>query len=207
MKKGIIFDLDMCILDTHSLTGSFFDAVIDALYTSNLSDELKKTIEAELWTTSLDDVVKMHDVPDDIARALREAYANITVPDGIRSYGDEACIAQLPVVKYLVTSGYKKFQEAKIAQLGIADMFDEIIIDAVDDPSVRKGKQKIFSDILLARGWSANDVLVVGDNPKSELGAARELGIVTVQTLRPTVERWSEADYHITSLEELGALL
>ena len=50
-------------------------------------------------------------------------------------------------------------------------------------------------------------MLVVGDNPRSELGAAKEVGIKTVQTLRPNIIRWDEADAHIISLYELKELL
>lgn len=207
MIKGIIFDLDMCILDTHSLTGSFFDPVLSVLHQSPFSDDRKKAIEAQLWTTSLDDTVAIYSVPQDIVDALRAAYQHIEVPEGIYSYGDEACIRDLPVGKYLVTSGYRKFQETKIARLGIADLFDGIIIDATDDPQARKGKRQIFIDIMDKRGWAASEVLVVGDNPKSELGIAKHLGITTVQTVRPTVKKWEEADHHITSLTELKALL
>jgi len=207
MKKGIIFDLDMCILDTHSLTGPFFDPVIRVLYQSRLPDDRKKAIEAQLWTTSLDDTVAIYHVPPDIVQEMRAAYQFIEVPEGIYSYGDEACIRDLPVGKYLVTSGYRNFQETKIAKLGIADLFDGIIIDATDDPRARKGKRQIFIDIMAQNGWGVGDVLVVGDNPKSELGIAKELGITTVQTLRPTVTKWDEADHHITSLSELKALL
>lgn len=207
MIKAIIFDLDMCILDTHTLTGSFFRPVLDALYSSELSSELKEKINYQLWRTSLDDVIEMFSVPEDIAEKMREAYRRIEVPNGIRTFGDEDYIKDLPVKKILVTTGYKKFQETKIEKLGIAYLFDEIIIDALDYREKRKGKKKIFEEILNKNGWKASEVLVVGDNPISELGAAKSLGISTVQTLRPTVEKWEGADYHIHSLCELSDLV
>jgi len=207
MIKGIIFDLDMCILDTHSLTGPFFDPVLRVIHQSQLSEDRKKAIEAQLWTTSLDDTVVIYKIPQDIADAMRSAYELVEVPEGIYSYGDEACIRDLPVKKYLVTSGYRTFQETKIARLGIVDLFDGVIIDATDDISGRKGKRQIFIDIMEQNSWNVDEVLVVGDNPKSELGIAKELGITTVQTLRPTVTRWDEANHHITSLAELSPLL
>lgn len=209
MIKGIIFDLDMCILDAHAFTGTFFDPVLDALHNSDLPKELKERIDYQLWTTSLDDTMEMFSVPEDIAERMREAYRKIEVPDDIKtkSYGDEECIRDLPVKKFLVTSGYKKFQETKIVRLGITSLFDEIIIDALDDRNTRKGKKKIFQEILENNSWEKNEVLVVGDNPMSELGAAKSLGIPTVQTLRPTVVRWDDATHHIKSFNELKALI
>ena len=199
----------MCILDAHTFTGTFFNSVSDALHNSDLTKELKEKINYQLWTTSLDDTIEMFFVPEDIAERMREAYRNIEVPNDIktRSYGDEECIRNLPVKKFLVTSGYKKFQETKIARLGIASLFDEIVIDALDDRDKRKGKKKIFQEILEKNNWGKYDVLVVGDNPMSELGAAKSLGIPTVQILRPTVVRWDDATHHIKSFDELEALI
>lgn len=197
----------MCILDTRTVAGPFFQPVLDALYNSELLPELKEKINYQLWTTSLEDVVEMFSIPDDIAERMREAYRRIEVPDGIKTFGDEEYIRDLPVKKILVTTGYRKFQETKIEKLGIADLFDEIIIDSLDYRDKRQGKKKIFEELLRNNGLVGDEVLVVGDNPISELGAAKSLGIPTVQTLRPMVEKWEGADYHIHSLYELGDII
>lgn len=207
MVKVVIFDLDMCILNTHSLTGPFFQPVLDALNNSDLLPELKEKINYQLWTTSLDDVMEMFSVPDDIAEKMREAYRRIEVPDGIKTFGDEEFIQDLPVKKILVTTGYRKFQETKIEKLGISNLFDEIIIDALDYRDKRKGKKKIFEEILIQNGCKVSEALVIGDNPRSELGAAKSLGIPTVQTVRPTVEKWEEADFYINSFSELASIV
>jgi FMN phosphatase YigB (HAD superfamily) len=207
MIKGIIFDLDLCILDTHSLTGDFFKPVLDPLYQSDLDDNFKKKINDLLWTTSLDDVVEILSVPEHVANPMREAYRNLEVPQGIKSYGDENVLETLEVTKLLVTSGYKKFQSQKIEMLGIGMFFSEIIIDELDYREHRRGKKKIFGEILARYEWSNREVLVVGDNPTSELGAARALGVTSVQTLRPTVTKWDEADFHISSLTELQSII
>jgi putative hydrolase of the HAD superfamily len=207
MIKAIIFDLDMCILNTLSLTGSFFDPVLNVLRNSDLTDEQKEKIESQLWTTSLDDTVKMFDVPQALAENLSEAYRQIEVPEGIKSYGDERYIKNLPVKNILVTSGYTKFQTTKIDKLKIAVLFDNIIIDALDEPSQRKGKKQIFEELLQKNHWNANEVLVIGDNPSSELGTAKSLGITTVQTLRPTITKWDDADYHIANFKELQGII
>lgn len=201
--------MDNCIFDTSSMGGRAIQGVKDALASSALSEDTKLAVGAALKTDPLDDVLKRLNVPAEVGEAMRAAYRESDVPADctVKTYGDEQHIQELPQKKILVTSGYLKFQTSKIKRLGIAHMFDEIIIDVLDDPAARKGKTKIFGEILQQYGWSKEEVLVVGDNPRSELGAAKELGIKAIQTLRPRIEKWDGADYHVTSLKELQALV
>ena len=50
-------------------------------------------------------------------------------------------------------------------------------------------------------------VLVVGDNPDSEIQAGNALGMRTVQILRPGIPRGDNATYYIQTLAELKALV
>lgn len=203
MIKGIIFDLDNCILDTRTLGEHAIEPVLKVLQESNLSKEQQERIEEALWTSSLIDVAELFNIPQEIVEAMRKAYSQLDVPNGISSYGDEDCIKELPTINILVTTGYKKFQTQKIDQLGIRELFTEIIIDEVDNPEKRKGKKVIFQEMLLKYRWKKEEVFVVGDNPDSELKAGKEIGLKTVQTLRKGIEKWDVADYHVKSLSEL----
>lgn len=205
MIKGIILDLDMCILDTRSLRGPFFEEVLAPLRASILPEKI--AIEQALMTTSLDDVAKLFSMPVELLEEMRTAYREATVPQGIRTFGDEECLRSFTQTKILVTSGFIKFQQGKIDQLGIADLFDEIHIDSTDDPVTRKGKKVIFEECMKRHGWLPSEVLVIGDNPVSELKAGKELSMVTVQTVRPSIVRSDIADHHIESLSELSSLL
>ena len=149
MIKVMIFDLDMCILNTHTLTGPFFQPVLDALYSSELSQDLKERIQYQLWTTSLDDTMEMFSVPENIVERMREAYRQIEVPDGIKTFGGEEFIRDLPVRKILVTTGYRKFQETKIEKIGVADLFDEII--CINDGSTDRSLSELehFKDRIV----------------------------------------------------------
>lgn len=209
MIKAIIFDLDNCIFDTSSMGGGAISTVLDALHASDLSEEIKIGVSLGLKTDPLEDVLQRLNVPESIGEQMRHAYREVDLsPDRpAKSYGDEQVIKELPVMKILVTSGYTKFQHAKIKRLNISDLFDEIIVDILDYPAERKGKKKIFQEILDTHKLQKDEVLAVGDNPRSELGAAKDLGIKTVQTLRPGVKRWEEADAHIISLDELKNLI
>jgi putative hydrolase of the HAD superfamily len=88
------------------------------------------------------------------------------------------------VQRFLVTSGFRRLQESKVRALGIAHLFAEIHIDAIDEPD-RKGKLRIFETILDRNGLRPEEALVVGDNADSEIEAGNRLWIKTVQVLRP----------------------
>lgn len=205
--KGFIFDLDMCILNTRVMPGGSIDPVLDILKNSTLPEETKQQVDAALWTTALDDVLDSFAVPQDIAEPMREAHRLLEPPAGLETFGDENYVKDLPGKKYLVTSGYIRFQQGKMDQLGIADLFDEIVIDALDVQNERKGKTVIFKEILENNEWAPEEVLVIGDNPHSEIAAAEELGIPTVQTLRPTVVKYDSATHHMHSFDELASIV
>jgi HAD superfamily hydrolase (TIGR01549 family) len=107
---------------------------------------------------------------------------------------------------FLVTSGFRGLQESKVGALQIASLFKRIEIDAIDEPD-RKGKQRIFESILETYRLRPEEVIVVGDNPDSEIEAGNELGMKTVQILRPGVPRAHNATYYIQTFNELNALL
>jgi len=203
----IFFDLDRCIFDTSTLGKGVLRRVAAPLLRADISEAQRVQMRELLLTTGLDDAAAAVGLPDSVRLEMRETYRTLTVSQSANTYGDEHCLRELPTVNILVTTGYRKFQMEKIAMLGISDLFSEIIVDALDDPELRKGKQQIFGELLERHGWTAAEVLVVGDNPRSELDAGKVLGIRTVQTLRPGVVRWEKADHHVTSLCEIAALL
>ncbi len=207
MLKGILFDLDRCVFDTRTVSSSCFEPVLHVLHKSHLQQQTKEEVAQLLWSRSFDDILESISIPPDIAEKIREVFRKLEVTGDVATFGDEKIIQTLPGIKIVVTTGYAKFQESKILKTGIRYLFDEIIIDARDNPEARKGKETIFTDVLQKYNWQKNEVVVLGDNPRSELGAAKSLGITTIQTLRPGVVKWSEADHHIYSFFELPDLL
>ena len=106
----------------------------------------------------------------------------------MKGYPDLSVLRELTSDLYLVTSGFRRLQQSKIKALGFEQLFKGIFIDAVDEPE-RKGKEGIFRSIMDAAGLSPEEVIVVGDNPDSEIEVGNRLGIRTVQILRPGVPR------------------
>jgi len=85
-------------------------------------------------------------------------------------------------------------------------LFAAIHIDALDEARP-KGKLQAFQAIMQAHRLTPPEVLVVGDNPDSEIAAGNRLGMTTIQTLRPGVPPSPAAAHHIRTLAELKRFL
>ncbi len=160
----------------------------------------------DMWRLPFDFVAEKYHFTPEMRAAGWSALAHLEVTSPMHGYGDLQALQQLPVLRFLVTSGFRRLQESKIRALGIAPLFAAIHVDAIDCPGYR-GKQKIFEDLLHEHQLKPGEVLIVGDNHDSEIVAGVRLGIGTVQTLRPGVPRSPAATCHITNLHELRALL
>lgn len=204
-----IFDLDHCLFNTaavglhdyaralqknqyiQQLGYADFLKVLEHIYT----DEVEGYQEERVGIT-----LPEHSVQDILANFLALHTSDDAKTRG--SYGDEWVIPKLPGKKFLVTTGYRTYQMSKVKALGIRHFFDEVFVDARGE-GVRRGKKNIFEYLIRKYELDPKDVPVVGDNPESELSAARQLTMPAIQSLRPTVKMWYGADYHVRTLPEL----
>lgn len=208
MIAAVIFDLDNCLSPARQV-GDLFQPAFDAIRAANrgtLSDAVLDQAIEDTWKHSLDAVAALHGFTPEMLAAGWSVLCTITVPGRLQGYPDVDLLGALPVTRFLVTSGFRRLQESKIDALGIRGLFTAIRVDAIDEPG-RLGKQAIFADLLREHRLRAEQVLVVGDNPDSEIAAGNRLGIRTVQTLRPGVERHPSATHHLESLAGLAPLI
>lgn len=207
--KAIIFDLDNCLCAASAVGEDLVAPAFAALRAANhghLDDAALEHAIAQCWYTAFDAVAQVHGFSQAMIDAGNAAFSRLEVSTPLVGYADLHVVRELPAARFLVTSGYRRLQESKVRALQIGDWFDAVIVDAIDEAG-HPGKQAIFERILAAGGWSASEVMVVGDNPISELAAGRNLGMITVQTLRPGVQRCADVSRHIHSLEELRPLI
>lgn len=206
---GVIFDLDNCLAPAKQIGVASlqpaFDAIMHANDGSVSSEELRDAF-SDIWIHSYDQVAKRYGFTPAMFDAGWREMSRLTVSHRMSGYGDLATLASLPGSLFLVTTGFRRLQESKIAALDIAKYFREIHIDAIDEPN-HPGKAALFEQIVAHAGLKKSRTFVVGDNPESELKAARKLGLVAVQMLRPDVVRAADVDHHVADLAELDALL
>jgi FMN phosphatase YigB (HAD superfamily) len=208
MITAIIFDLDNCLSPARQV-GPLFEPAFAAIRAANRGTLSAAALDAAIedtWKHSLDAVGRMHGFTPQMLAAGWEVLRTITVPGGMHGYGDLELLAGMPVARFLVTSGFRRLQESKIDALGIRGLFTAIHVDAIDEEP-RHGKQALFARILADHRLAREQVLVVGDNPDSEIAAGNRLGLATVQTLRPGVERHASAKHHVTTLGGLVPLI
>ena len=209
ITKAIIFDLDNCLAAANEPGEQLYAPAFDAIRRENRGVVPEGTLNeafADCWFTPLDKVAAKYGFSEAMLAAGWKVFAALEVGTPMRGYGDLAALSELPVLRFLVTSGFRRLQDSKIRALGIERSFTAIHVDAIDEPG-EKGKRRIFEQFLNTYRIKPSEALVVGDSSVSEIEAGNSLGISTVQILRPGVPRADNANFHISSLIELKKLL
>jgi putative hydrolase of the HAD superfamily len=207
--KAIIFDLDSCLAAADEVGEALFADAFDAIRSANngrLSEEQLTSAFRDCWRFPFDFICAKYGFSEPMRSAGFVAFSKTEVTTQMRGYGDLAALKELHAKLFLVTSGFRRLQQSKIKALGIEHLLTEFHIDAIDE-SGPKGKLHAFQSILKKHHLSPAEMLVVGDNPESEIAVGSQLGMTTIQTLRPGVPPSAAANHHITSLHELKRFL
>lgn len=209
LEKLLIFDLDDTIFETRSMGADHLDKVFKEFRKSAYVHYSRKTfdlIEHDLWQLPFDQVAIQHEFPPSLSELFSNLINATSYRLSIRPFPDFECIRRCDFRKVLVTTGFKKLQEAKIAALQLAPDFETIYFDEIDAPN-RTFKSGIFTRILSESGLNKKSHLVIGDNPESELKAGHELGFTTIQVAKFGQPASSYAHFYITDYQELFSLL
>lgn len=85
----------------------------------------------------------------------------------------------------LITDGRPEGQRAKLAALGMASFFDQVIVTDEWGTEFRKPHHRAFIEMTRRLGVPAARCVYVGDNPAKDFLAPSQLGWLTVRVLRP----------------------
>lgn len=185
-----------------------YEPAFEAIRQANrgtLTQEALAAAFSDIWRQPLDAVARQRGFSPAMLAAGWRVFASMEMRTPMQGYPDLHALRDLPVQRFLVTSGFRRLQASKIRALAFQDLFTAIYIDAIDEPN-RKGKQQLFAEILTSYALAPGETLVVGDNPDSEIQAGNNLGMRTVQILRPGVPFGGNASNHIHTLGELQHL-
>jgi len=198
MKKAVIFDLDNTIYPVSSIAGNLFNGLFAVLdqnaHTINQTDnDAVGKIKEEMTRRPFQYIADKYGLAEHIRNKMTEVLRNMTYDEPMRPFDDYNHLRQIPLDKYLVTTGYLKLQYSKVRQLGIENDFREIVV--VDPDVSRKTKKDVFAKIMEKYGYEPQDLLIIGDDPDSEIKAALSLGIDTF-LYDPTGRYHQEASTH-----------
>jgi putative hydrolase of the HAD superfamily len=183
MKRALILDLDNTIYPVSSIADNLFAKLFDTL--DQHADRINEVdtnrvnkIKDEMTRRPFQHIADEFELDGELRNKIVDTLKNMTYDLPMQPFEDYVHIRSIPLEKFLVTTGFIKLQMSKIKMLGIEQDFKTIHI--VDPEVDTKTKKDVFADIILKHGYSPADLLVIGDDPESEIKAAKALGIDTV---------------------------
>jgi len=201
--KAIIYDLDNTIFPVSAIGEKLFKPVFDVVKESGEHDGQMDAIKYATMRTPFRIVAQRNNFSDELTKKCIAIQENLTYNEPIDTFKDYPEIKNTTADRFLVTTGFKNMQMSKIKQLGIENDFNEV---HVVNP-VESSKKEVFADILTRYDYAPHEVLVIGDDPESEIKAAKELGIPTVLYDKDGITDAAEADYKIANFKDLTAII
>lgn len=176
IKKALIFDLDDTIYPTRSVADEMYKDLYDLLK-KHVPEDIFQRLREDLLTTPFQNVADRYALDKNLRDEGMKICLEMEYNGSITAFDDYHQAIDNTTLKFLVTAGYTKPQKSKIKQLGIESDFKEVII--ADPYNSDLTKKDVFKLIMDKYQYQPFDILVIGDNPESEIAAAKDLGIET----------------------------
>ena len=204
-KTTLFVDLDNTIYPVSSIGETLFQPVLELIgEESSLTNKID-AIKEDMMRRPFQKVAEDFNFSRLLTQKVLEQLAETECSGPMQTFEDYHELASLPQIKFLITTGFTKMQQSKVRLLEIENDFKEVHI--VDPQRSSLTKKDIFQDIIDRYELLKTSILVIGDDPNSELKAARELGLETVLFDRiGRYPSYSDAP-RITHYRELSALL
>ena len=177
-KKALILDLDNTIYAVSSIGAQLFDSLFRLIEQSGAYSGNLEQIKNDIMHKPFQLVAAQQGFSSALAEKGTALLQELTWEGPIVPFEDYAYVKELPLYKFLVTTGFTLLQQSKIRGMGIEADFREIHI--VDPAQTKDTKKDVFYSIVERHGYRPGDMLVVGDDPHSEIKAAQELGLDAV---------------------------
>jgi FMN phosphatase YigB (HAD superfamily) len=183
--RAVVFDLDDTLFDCLAqCVGPAHREAARAMVEAGARASVEEVLEARLALSGLRGL----DVDDAVAASFRSQNPVRVADAGRRAFYDRdpGPLVPFPFARdvlarvreraraVLLSTGHPATQRRKLAALGLADAFDEVLLDDVFE---RPSKEEMLEGFLGRTGLEPGEVLVVGDRVDSEIAAARRLGL------------------------------
>jgi len=179
MIKALIFDFDNTIFPTKTITDEVFSGIYELMgqYSGTLSKSDIENIQKELAGTAFQKVADRYKFPAELKSKGTELLNETTYHKPIKVFKDYALVRKISLPKFLVTFGFMRLQQSKIDCAGVRKDFKEVIV--VDPEQSSETKRDVFLRLMKKYDYQPDELIAIGDDPESEIGAARDLGIKT----------------------------
>jgi len=178
MKRALIFDLDNTLFPVESIGDQLFEPIFNLIHACGKHEQQFDDIRRDIMRKPFQWVAEHYHFDETLTQQGIELLKQLRYKGPINPFDDYDEIRKLPADRFLVTTGFLKMQQSKIASLGINKDFQEIIV--IDPTITPKTKREIFEEIIATHHLSKEDVLVIGDDPESEIQAANDIGVESV---------------------------
>jgi len=203
-KEYIILDLDNTIYPVYSIGDELFKTLFELIEKSGEFEGSLNLVKRDIMRKPYQVVAREYRFSDTLTASGIELLKNLEYTGPIEPFADYELVRKTPQQKFLVTTGFKKLQESKIRGMNIQNDFAEIRI--VDPMTSSITKKDVFIDLIAKYGLFKQKLLVVGDDPDSELKAAGELGVDAL--LYDKLQLHPDSNYpRVEDYEELGKFL
>jgi putative hydrolase of the HAD superfamily len=177
-KEYLILDLDNTIYPVHSIGDALFKTLFELIEKTGEFEGPLELVKRDIMRKPYQVVAKEYRFSDALTTSGIDLLKNLEYTGPIRPFEDYALVSKTPQQKFLVTTGFKKLQESKIRGMKIQNDFTEIRI--VDPMTSSITKKDVFLELIVKYALTKQKLLIVGDDPDSELKAAREIGVDAV---------------------------
>ena len=177
--KHIILDLDNTIYPVSSIGEKLFEPLFRLLQRPeyHLTESTIQNARHQIMRIPFQKVADEFHFPDKLTESALALLRHLTYDEKMEYFDGYPLIRQLDTRKFLLTTGFQKLQESKVRSLGIGEDFTEIFI--IDPDQSKMTKKDAMVLIMEKYILSPGDLLVIGDDPESEIKAGRELNIET----------------------------
>jgi putative hydrolase of the HAD superfamily len=207
MIHALIYDLDNTVYPVKSISDDLFAPLFELLDNNaeGIAPTDLETAKQEITRSPFQKVADKYGFSDDLKEKAVALLKGLTYDKPMQPFEDYRYVKSLAVDKFLVTTGFVKLQNSKVKMLDIAGDFKQVYV--VDPEATDKTKRHIFSEILEKYKYSADEVLIIGDDPESEIKEAKAVGIKTVLYDKEKQYTYADADYLITNHQQVQELI
>src|SRR4051812_44929662 len=137
-KKAIIFDLDNTIYSVYTIGHTLFAPLFELLEQDGTQLQHMDKIRDEVMRRPFQHIANDYQFSEELTKKSIALLQQLVYNAPIEPFEDYALVRQLPIDKYLVTTGFPNMQQSKVDRMGLQNDFREIHI--VDPSTSNKTK-------------------------------------------------------------------